>query len=741
MVVFLMVMSHQGYSQCCNANFSANPESGLTWKFYPEDPNSLGITLWKWEFGDGSKSMAKSPVHKYKKQGTYWVTLTKVSRVKDSLISTCSIKKRIYVYKNIIVPCQAKFSATNAGAVFNFKNESSSNASNRRAYWSFGDGTSASTWDASHRYTKSGSYTVTLFVSVSNQYQSDSCFAQKQIQVQVPCQAEFTFMQNKNVFSFYYDNQEGIPNSYWTFGDGTYGYGSQVSHEYKAVGMYNVCHFVYDSLNLRRCESCQQVSVFSIPNDTCDASFQYQLNGNTVSMIPNNHNAYSYWTFGASGYSGDSAASFTFTQPGVYEICHVAISNGFTDTCRTCQLVNIAIPTDTCTNTFQYSTQGLSFQGYGSPADSINNYASWSFGDGQYGNGTQTQHTFAAPGSYQVCYTVYNLLRNDTCSYCQVVNVSSPADSCQLSIYTQQSDRTIWGSGTAPGPNQYASWSFGDGNHSSGANFQHYYQQYGTYRLCYTLLDPTSMDTCTTCREIRIEKPADTCIINASYQQEGYVINFYGNIPSSHQTARWHFGDGQYGFDSTATHQYTQPGIYEVCYYLFNNLNGDTCTKCFQVRIDSLPCQADFTYQIINDTIRLRAANLQGIHQWSTSNGMTSFSGMVNFPVSNQQGYTLSVCYQTRTAFDSCRVCKDIDLQKPSVNPNPASDYITVESPFQALKSLHLFDMNGYLKLQKQNLQATTEQLNVTTLSSGTYTLRVVYGNQNQATYTIIIQR
>ena len=40
------------------------------------DPGEVGIAWRAWDFGDGSTSVGPSPVHRYKFEGTYEVTLT-----------------------------------------------------------------------------------------------------------------------------------------------------------------------------------------------------------------------------------------------------------------------------------------------------------------------------------------------------------------------------------------------------------------------------------------------------------------------------------------------------------------------------------------------------------------------------------------------------------------------------------------------------------------------------------------
>ena len=72
------------------ASFSASPTSGkapLKVQFTDKSANSP--TSWKWSFGDGTYSTAKSPAHTYSKAGKYTVSLT-VKNAKGSSTKTIS---------------------------------------------------------------------------------------------------------------------------------------------------------------------------------------------------------------------------------------------------------------------------------------------------------------------------------------------------------------------------------------------------------------------------------------------------------------------------------------------------------------------------------------------------------------------------------------------------------------------------------------------------------------------------
>ncbi|WP_292380994.1 PKD domain-containing protein, partial [Methanosarcina sp. UBA289] len=75
------------------AEFSASPTSGnipLTVAF--TDKSTGTPTSWKWNFGDGTSSTAKSPTHKYSKAGKYTVTLTATNAAGSN-----TVKKSNYI--------------------------------------------------------------------------------------------------------------------------------------------------------------------------------------------------------------------------------------------------------------------------------------------------------------------------------------------------------------------------------------------------------------------------------------------------------------------------------------------------------------------------------------------------------------------------------------------------------------------------------------------------------------------
>jgi PKD repeat protein len=140
------------------SNFTSSATSGkasLNVKF--TDTSTGTPATWKWDFGDGTSSTQQNPVHKYSKAGTYTVILT----VKNAVGSN-TVTKTDYI--KVTAKPVAEFSAipTSGKAPLTVAFTDTSTGSPTKWKWSFGDGASSTIQNLKHKYSKAGSYTVTL---------------------------------------------------------------------------------------------------------------------------------------------------------------------------------------------------------------------------------------------------------------------------------------------------------------------------------------------------------------------------------------------------------------------------------------------------------------------------------------------------------------------------------------------------------------------------------------------------
>ena len=126
------------------------------------DLSTGDVQSWEWDFGDGTTSNNRDPVHSYTSLGTFQVTLTVKSTTGED-----SITKNITI---VNAPPAATFSYTplnpveNDTITFDASSSSDSDGSIVSYEWDFGDGAMATGVSATHSYSSPGKYKVTLTV-------------------------------------------------------------------------------------------------------------------------------------------------------------------------------------------------------------------------------------------------------------------------------------------------------------------------------------------------------------------------------------------------------------------------------------------------------------------------------------------------------------------------------------------------------------------------------------------------
>ena len=253
--------------QTLQAAFTPRTTAGSLTATLDGSPSTGTITTYSWDFGDGSApEQGLVLLHTFPANGTYTVRLT----VTDNTGATSSIQQQVTVSLSATnQPPTADITVSpvlgNAPLTVTLDGSGSSDPENGilEYRWSFGDGTSTtgSAPSVTHQYTSAGTYTATLTVA-DPQGATDSITSQP-IMVTAPPDtvtsptAVIAASRTSGTapVSVTFSGAGSSPsspsatiNSYtWSFGDGTAGSGTIVSHTFTQPGTYTVRLTVTDS--------------------------------------------------------------------------------------------------------------------------------------------------------------------------------------------------------------------------------------------------------------------------------------------------------------------------------------------------------------------------------------------------------------------------------------------------------------------------------------------------------------
>lgn len=499
----------------CMAGFVYQVANGTAY-FNGYNGGTGSINSYSWIFGDGTTGTGQSPQHSYANPGTYNVCLI-ITTFNGCVDSVCN---------SIQVP-----TSSNCNAVINYQ------ASNNTGYffgsvtggtatsyaWYFSDGTTATGQNVTHTFPTAGNYTACLFITTSNGCTDSTC-----LQVFIPgpngsCQPYFTYNGNvSNIVSFNNQTPGNPTNVYWDFGDGLTSTSWSPAHTYSQSGIYIVCLTVVDSSVGCSATYCDTITVGNVIGN-CDAQFQYFDSLGTYYFFPiNNPNYYYHWNFGDGFVSNAMYPNHFYSSSGWYNVCLTVIDS--LNNCSDYWCDSIFVPNTNGCQAYFYTmvdtvTGAVTFM---NQSQGIYTNVVWSFGDGTSSTAAMPTHTYATPGTYIACLTIFG--NNCQDSYCDSIVIGSGVN-C-IPIFYAVPD-TLFGNGnvtfyianSCPGW-QYV-WSFGDSTNGSGVGpFVHQYSATGWYYVCVTAYDNNgnAITYCDSVYALRLSSGLNEIINTASLQ-------------------------------------------------------------------------------------------------------------------------------------------------------------------------------------------------------------------------------
>lgn len=370
----------------------------------------------------------------------------------------------------------------------------------------------------------------------------------------------------------------------------------------------------------------------------CVAAFQYSVGppspgGTVISFYDSSWTAGTItnwsWNFSTGQTSNLQNPVITVSGSNAIMACLTitAIYQNQTCTSTWCDTVYLSVLPPVCDANFIASVfqQMATFTATG-----INNVSwQWSFGDGTGGTGANATHSYASPGTYQVCLTVVDA-NGTTCNSCQFVTVAGGSGCNAMFTATTVPGSTLVSfiDQSSGNPTNYY-WSFGDGGTSTLQNPTHAYNGNGPFLVCLTITDSAQGCTDTYCDSLFLNNGSGCqAFFTASTNPVGNTVSFTNGSTPANATYLWNFGDGTTSTLANPTHTYANPGVYTVCLTVSSGFLGCSDTYCGVVTVGSgSNCQASFTW-VADSTGGVQFTNTSTgnptNYTWTFSNGTTS---------------------------------------------------------------------------------------------------------------------
>jgi gliding motility-associated-like protein len=531
------------------------------------------IATYRWEFGDGGESAARTPTHIYNDVGTYTLKLFTTTKggCSDSLIFVNGIKTG--------VPAPVDFSVSppvvcgKAPVSFTAIVDPSIQVFN----WAFGDNGASVEKNPTHRYQDTGNYSVALSI-VSNGCRSEIIkFHPVRVQGTIARFVANKICNDKKRFDFLNTSSSALT-SEWNFGDASSSNSVNPTHSYSASGEYTV-RLVTSSAG------CTDTATMKVPiwleptRLTFSRDTLCKNDKALIAMVHPNASAVReyYWNPEVPTYPGfyrtlTTPIEWTFSRPGFYSFAGYTVDSfGCRDTVVRPNAIRIYGPQayfDVAQKEGCLSNS-VSFIDTSKTVDTNPLVGwTWNFGDGVVEDFTSSpfSHTYTNAGSYNVSLKITDRF-GCTDSLTQqnfVTRVDSKADFSTVDSLTC-SKSTVQFLNTSKGDIIEKLWSFGDGTTSSDYQPVHVYTDTGNYtvKLKISTLG-NCIDSIQKTGYVRVKNPkAAFTASDTSISCPPLQINFFDSSYYAYNY-EWSFDDGNISSLQNPVNVFLVPGNYRV---------------------------------------------------------------------------------------------------------------------------------------------------------------------------------
>jgi gliding motility-associated-like protein len=563
---------------------------------------SIGADEWVWDFGDGTGSTDKNPIHNYPGTGNYTVVLTVKNHTTGCSYSTkrvipVVIEKANFIMSDSVVCKRDSITFTSIGT----------NSKNVLFYsWNFGNGKVDTGQIVKHSFNAIGTYAVRLIIT-NKLWCRDTLI--KYIKVTGPT-AKFSpslpgnCYQSAVIFIDSSKNDDTYPivTWNWNYGDSTSESltSPPFKHTYNNTGLYRVFLQVVDNngctdtLTLtaplivsRSIANFGALTTISCPNK--NITFRDSSKGLNLSYK---------WSFGDGTTSIVAHPIHKYAQDGLYTVKLIVTDKyGCTDTMTKLNYITIATPKADFKMSDSVGTCPPLVVDFTNTSKNFRSVL-WDFGDGTFTTADNPSHFYSTPGIYNAKLTITSW-GGCTDSIQKQIKALGPSGSFTYGPVIGCAPKKINFTSNTINAAEFL-WDFNDGSVFNGADsaISHIYTINGSYVPKMILIDANG------CR-VPINGTDTIHIkgVTANFSQSKKLLCDPGTVQFSDSTVsndiivnrQWDFGDGNSSTDKDPSHFYNAVGLYYPR-LISTTLNGciDTITYPAPIKIVPTP-QAQIT--------------------------------------------------------------------------------------------------------------------------------------------------
>jgi PKD repeat protein len=592
----------------CQAFFSYYPNDSIkafvsTYPYSFVDQSYGNVVEWKWDFGDGTTSFERNPLHFYDTAGDSVLVCLAIKTADNCESRYCT---RFVVGQPVFPPpppppppppsCHTDFTVsvikTNPPA-YQFIPDTLDVMVTY--YWDFGDGMYSDEISPVHQYEFDGRYAVNLnmiypdgcsafkFDTLLAEGYSNECKALWEAYDEAmtyyvdPSDTNHAFWNSVHVYHFYDRSKGNVVQWNWNFGDGSTSTEPNPLHIYNENGIYPVC---LDIVTNDSCSStyCDTLYLGIAPDCSLTGTVKDYTGLDGCGLIIELDN-------GERLEPAEIVPNFLLKEGQRVQFSYTELKDR-ASVCMVGKIVRIdcitEILSDTCQASFTYSAipwisswppiYQFEDQSSGSLREIV-----WDLGDGTITSEFAPTHRYKYSGYYNICLTIYSF---DGCSdsYCETAyfeGINPQQGLCEnfirLTTDVILNGQNCNGSATASLVDNYGNGVFAaDYLWSTGETGPAIYNLCSGWTYSVTITDSAG---CAVSGSFYFEggnEYPDSLFGYWNYQQNN--MDFVFNLPlySDSLYCRWNFGDGSTADGSSVNHTYESDDVQTVIFEVFD---------------------------------------------------------------------------------------------------------------------------------------------------------------------------